>query len=604
MRVALLYVQVVVLTGVVLVFALDLRQANLRSPFYYSVGGGDLFFYLPLYKTIAETGWYTENPNLGAPGVMKLYDFPINETGLMLGIKLLIAVAGDPFLAANLYFLITFITAAVAALFVLQAIGTDDQVAVAGSLLFAFLPYHFWRGPFHPFASTYYTIPLLTMIALRLCGGEPLFFRREVSGRLRWNWSWKFSLPVVVTCILASISGPYYAFFGTFLILTAGAIGVVRKQGADRVLNVLAAAGLISGLFAVQLIPNVLYGLREGANPTPLKRDVAYYYPYSLRIVNLLRPVPGHRVRWLNHALPAEHTKSPRDLAWLYNETNEAEVSSSLGALGAIGFLALILIALAAPFGLLREKPILGDLAQLNLAALLLGLNGGFGELVAVYATTMIRCYNRISIFIGFFSLTALALWLSRGQRLIHSTSVISPAWARWGWLVALWSVTLVGLFDQVPPMLIPDHARDKAAFQSDKEFVACIEKALPPGSMIFQLPQHTFPEFGRRFQMYDYSHFRGYLHSHQLRWSYGALRGREAQVQGLLALQSPPKLVDTLIAEGFAGVYINRNGYEAGGPELIRTMLRKVPQEPITNRDGSLLFFRLPASLPAAQPG
>jgi hypothetical protein len=603
MRTALLYAQVILLTGAVLVFALDLTHADFHVPFYYSTCGGDLFFYLPLYKTIAETGWYTENPWLGAPGVMKLYDFPINETGLMLGIKLLIALAGDPFLAANLYFLITFITAAVASLFVLRAIGVDRQVAVTGSLLFAFVPYHFWRGPFHPFASTYYTIPLLTMVALSLCSGEPLFFRRDTSGRLRWNWSWRVSLSVVISCILASISGPYYAFFGTFLILTGGAIGVVRRPSVDRVLDVLAAAGLISGFFAAQLVPNALYSLREGTNPTPLKREVGYYYPYSLRIVNLLRPVPGHRVGWLNHALPAERTKSPPDLAWLYNETNEAEVSSPLGALGAIGFLTLIVTALAAPFGLLRGKPILGDLAQLNLATLLLGLNGGFGELVAIYVTTMIRCYNRISIFIGFFSLAALALVLSRGRRAVQSAPVTSPGRARWGCLVVLWSVTVLGLLDQVPRLLVPDHARDAAAFQSDKEFIGQVEESLPPGSMIFQLPQHTFPEFGRRFQMYDYSHFRGYLHSHQLRWSYGALRGREAEVHGLLALQSPPKLVDTLITAGFRGVYINRSGYEGGGSELIRAMLRKVPQEPITNRDGSLLFFRLPASPAVPEP-
>ena len=65
MRTALLYAQVIVLTGAVLVFAYNLGEADLRVPFYYSLGGGDLFFYLPLYKAIAETGWYTENPWLG-----------------------------------------------------------------------------------------------------------------------------------------------------------------------------------------------------------------------------------------------------------------------------------------------------------------------------------------------------------------------------------------------------------------------------------------------------------------------------------------------------------------------------------------------------------
>jgi hypothetical protein len=603
MRTAFLYAQVTVLTAAVLVFALDLSRSNLRVPFYYSVGGGDLFFYLPLYKTIAETGWYTENPSLGAPAVMKLYDFPISETGLMLGMKLLIAMVGDPFLAANLYFLMTFVTAAVAALFILRKVGVDDQVAIAASLLFAFLPYHFWRGPFHPFASTYYVIPLVSLVALYLCGGKPLLFCRDQSGYLRWTWSRESTLLAIITCVLTSISGPYYAFFGTFLILAGGLIGFLRQPRVDRLFNTLAAAGLVAVLFAAQLIPNALYAVREGTNPTPLKRELGYYYNYSLRIMNLLRPVPGHRIPWLNRSLPTERTKSPPDLAWLYNETNEAEVNSPLGVLGAIGFLTLIAVALTTPSAFLQRRPIVGDLAQLNLAVLLLGLNGGFGELIATYVTTMIRCYNRISIFTGFFAVAAVALLASREQRADQADRKTAAGWTRWGSIVALWSVTALGLFDQIPPLLVPDHARDAVSFQSDREFIAAVEKALPPGAMVFQLPQHTFPEFGRRFQMYDYSLFRGYLHSRKLRWSYGALRGREAEVHGLLALQSPPKLVDTLVSTGFSGVYIDRKGYEDNGQELIQALLRKIPQQPIANRDGSLLLFRLPVALAAPEP-
>jgi len=599
----LLYAQVIVLTGVVLIFALDLSRADLRIPFYYSVGGGDLFFYLPLYKTIAETGWYTENPWLGAPGMMKLYDFPINETGLMLGVKLLFALCGDPFLAANLYFLLTFVTAAVSSLFVLRKFGVGGQVAVATSLLFAFLPYHFWRGPFHPFASTYHAIPLVTMVALFLCRSEALVFERSATGSVRWVWSRRRALPVLIACVLASLSGPYYAFFATFLILAGGAIGFMRKPGIDRVLDALVAAGLVIGLFAAQLVPNALYAAREGANGTPLKRELAYFYPYSLRIANLLRPVPGHRISGLDRSLPRERTKPPADLAWLYNDTNEAEVCTPLGSLGSIGFLTLVALGLAAPCALTRSKPVLGDLGQLNFGVLLVGLNGGFGEWIALHITTMIRCYNRLSIFTGFFSLAGLGLLATRRACEIGAEPAPLPRGFHLGWLALLWLVTALGLLDQIPPILTPDHTRDSEAFRSDHEFVAAIEKALPPRSMVFQLPQHTFPEFGRRFQMYDYSHFRGYLHSRQLRWSYGAVRGREARIHSLLALQTPTKQVDTLVAGGFRGVYVDRGGYESGGEALIRALLQKVPQEPIRNRDGSLLLFRLPSGPAEAEP-
>ena len=111
---------------------------------------------------------------------MKLYDFPYAETAFFLGIKLLIALTGDPFLAGNLFYLATFVTAAWAALFVLRAFGVAEQVAVAASLLFAFLPYHFWRGPFHPRLSNYFAIPLATLVAL---GSAPVI--RYSAGAMR-----------------------------------------------------------------------------------------------------------------------------------------------------------------------------------------------------------------------------------------------------------------------------------------------------------------------------------------------------------------------------------------------------------------------------------
>ena len=222
---------------------------------------------------------------------------------------------------------------------------------------------------------------------------------------------------------------------------------------------------------------------------------------------------------------------------------------------------------------------------------LLLGLIGGFSEVIALYVTTKIRCYNRLSVFVGFFSLFALALVVNRPGRGTASRP------ARWGWLALLWGVTALGLLDQIPSLLTPNHAKDITAFRDDRAFVTRVEKSLPPGAMIFQLPPISFPEFGRHFQMYDYSHFRGYLHSRRLRWSYGALRGRETEAwQSRLAPLPPDELVDALVAARFAGIYVDRKGHEAGAAALVAGLLRKVPQEPVTNGDGSLLFFRLPA--------
>ncbi len=93
---------------------------------------------------------------------------------------------------------------------------------------------------------------------------------------------------------------------------------------------------------------------------------------------------------------------------------------------------------------------------------------------------------------------------------------------------------------------------------------------------------------------MYDYSHFRGYLHSRQIRWSYGAPAAARPK-RGRAASPLLDQLVDALVAAGFAGIYVDRKGQEAGAETLVTGLLRKIPQEPVTNRDGTLLFFRLP---------
>ena len=245
---------------------------------------------------------------------------------------------------------------------------------------------------------------------------------------------------------------------------------------------------------------------------------------------------------------------------------------------------------LAAPCVATRRLPTLGDLGKLTLAMLLLGVIGGFGEVIALYITTKIRCYNRLSIFVGFFSLFALALVVNRPG---HDST---PRPARWGWLTVLWVVTALGLLDQIPAILTPNHAKDISAFRDDKTFVTRVEKSLPPGAMIFQLPPISFPEFGRQFQMDDYSHFRGYLHSHRLRWSYGPCVRRQTEAWQSRLARSRPRLVDALTAAGFAGIYVDRKGHEASATTHSSGLLHKLPQEPVTNGDGSLGVIRLPS--------
>jgi phosphoglycerol transferase len=110
---------------------------------------------------------------------------------------------------------------------------------------------------------------------------------------------------------------------------------------------------------------------------------------------------------------------------------------------------------------------------------------------------------------------------------------------------------------------------------------------------MIFQLPYVAFPESPPVYNMTDYNHFRGYLHSEKLRWSYGAIRGRLTdQWQKEVTQKGTIDMVDNLSVAGFSGVYVNTDGYADFGRDITSNLSRILTTKPIVSDDGKLFFF------------
>ena len=85
------------------------------------------------------------------------------------------------------------------------------------------------------------------------------------------------------------------------------------------------------------------------------------------------------------------------------------------------------------------------------------------------------------------------------------------------------------------------------------------------------------------------------YLHSNKLRWSYGAINtDRYDTWQRSIVLKPVPEFIEEIVANGFSGVYINRNGYADAAASLEGELTTLLGASPITNRDGTLLFFSL----------
>ena len=134
-----------------------------RLPILYS---GDAVFYLAMNKVMAETGWYLHGPNLGAPFGLEMYDFALPDVLNLLLIRTLVQASGDPVVGATLFFLLSFMLAALAAGVTARTLGLPRPVVFVIACLFALLPYHFHRGLLHLFLSNYFAIPIGVYLAL------------------------------------------------------------------------------------------------------------------------------------------------------------------------------------------------------------------------------------------------------------------------------------------------------------------------------------------------------------------------------------------------------------------------------------------------------
>lgn len=110
---------------------------------------------------------------------------------------------------------------------------------------------------------------------------------------------------------------------------------------------------------------------------------------------------------------------------------------------------------------------------------------------------------------------------------------------------------------------------------------------------MVFQLPYVPFPENPPVNRMVDYDGLRGYLHSDDLRWSYGAIRGRN-DPNAALAAEPTPALVKDVAAAGFAGIYVDRFAYADQAAKLEAELAATLGTKPLVSENGRFSFFQL----------
>lgn len=491
---------------------------------------------------------------LGAPWGAHWNSYPTPDKFLILALGGLTRLVGLE-MAANLAMLLATVSSGLAFYFVARRLGARFEWAMMGAVLFAYTYSVFDRGLAHLLLLFTWTVPL-GLLACWLIG------RRAP---MRWRSPAAWGCLAIAASLGAS--NPYNLFFwGQLLILSMIAQYFRGRQRVN--LQVGAACVAVAGLgFFVVNAEFWLY-TKSGAVPL-LVRNYAGTEVYALKMVEMFVPPTSHNWDWMAF------------FGFRYGRWTNWRGEVFLPYLGMVGMVGFVWLWVDAARQLLRGRSPSGWSIQAGWM-LAYGTMGGITNLVALYlGFNLFRATNRISVFISCIVLLFVV------NKLTGLTSKVRPVWS----YVLAAILTGIGAMDQIPKAYPAQRrAQVTKAIQADSDFGRRLEKSLHPGTLVFQLPVMGFPEVNPPHLMSDYEHFRPYLHTSTLHFTYGGVKLRaRTRWQHDLEKLPPAELVKRLESHGFGALYINRRGFKDGGASVLGTLRDRGYSNVIEGEDGQV---------------
>lgn len=513
---------------------------------------------------------------VGAPLYGNWSDFPIIEEWQFYLPGLLARWIGV-FAAANLAVMLAQVLACVCFYITARLMDCKWWWAFAGGIAFGFAQFASARSIHHLMVTNYWYIPICLLIANWIT-------RNEMGGL--WQRRYLFSL---LAAFLIGMQNPYYTNMFLQMVLLGGFYQYFR-QGWRPVQQAAGIVGAAAFGFFLMNLDSLIYRLWHGANPGAVLREYRWLEIYALKFADLLVPPQNHSLLgWIGSAYYglAGREYDPA-LAKMVAIPGEVPPSCYLGLLGIACLIWLAVVSvrrLVVETG--RSLPLEAWQVMWILAYAAVG---GLNCLAGLLGATLFRSSTRYCIFI-------LPILLLFAIRRLSRKPVDSGA----GIGIAALCV-LLALWDQTPSVAqakanIAELAR---VIESDRQFTMEIESSLPKGAMVFQLPIIDYPETPVP-GVSASEHFRPYLHSMDLRFSFGAIKGRPWQAwQQELGKMAFPDAVQRMEALGFAAVYVNRNGFQDRGESILNSFKQIGYSQVLESKAGDLFCVLI---RPASQP-
>ncbi|RLA72042.1 MAG: hypothetical protein DRG30_07815, partial [Epsilonproteobacteria bacterium] len=381
----------------ILIFVLDLDSLVFQYPIDYS---GDSLQVLMFMKMLinGDLPFYTyaTSYNIGLPFGFVSADYPSPMSTNFLFVKMLSLFSSDPVMVFNTYIIVSYFMIINVMFFVLRRLKVNNYLAISISLLYALVPFHHFRIG-HTWYVNYFLLPIVVYYILLLWRSKPLFFIQKYK-KYKLDLSSR-NLIIIAILILFSLWNFYFTFFFVLLASAATISTYYYRRNRYHLYSGLMMIFFVTAPFIINLVPFQLYQFEHGKNSEVANRQSFEAEVYGLRIAQMLLPIDRH-----NNALMAK-IKKKYNMAPLINENSFA----TLGFIGTLGFLLMTL------YILFNDKILstIKKLSILNFTAVIIATMGGYSSLFALFITSQIRGYNRISIFVSTMALIVFALAIS-----------------------------------------------------------------------------------------------------------------------------------------------------------------------------------------------
>ena len=501
--------------------------------------------------------------DLGAPYDANWNDWPLVEELQIVFFSLLAKVFGL-FAGLNLATVLGNLLAAITFYGVARFSDCSTVSAFVAALAFGLAPFIFAQSPFHLTTEYIWHVPLFLPV-WRWASSEP--------GTTPQSPRFWFAVGVG---FLTGLQSPYYTNILCQLTLLGAIILFCHNRSWPAFKSSLAVIGAAACAFALMNFDTWTYRAVHGPNTGALVREYKWLEIYGLKIVDMVIPPVTHH----SHML-ADFAAAHRAAAPLQDEGSY---------LGFVGLAALALLVGTAIADVVRRRADSIPMEAWQVLWIVLFFStGGFNAILGSLGFTLFRTGCRYSVVILAIALMYAAQRLTALQRetASHKPSGSLPLAA----YAAAAALCCVILWDQVPraPTATATAAIARQV-EADREFVAAMEAALPDRAMVFQLPIMEFPEAPVP-GVPPYDHFRPYLYSKNLRYSFGSMKGRPREDwQKELGKMAFKDAVAEMKNKGFAAIYINRNGFPDRGKALEDSLLEMgYTKPPLRNATGEL---------------